>query len=60
MPTILRFRGFNIVIYTDDHNPAHVHAFGKGAEVIFWLNCPNAPWRFGGLKAMSHQAMSEP
>jgi hypothetical protein len=39
VPTILRFRGFNILIYTLDHAPAHVHAKGKGVEAIFFLNC---------------------
>jgi hypothetical protein len=39
MPTILRFRGFNIVIYTLEHGPAHVHAKGRGVEATFNLNC---------------------
>ena len=39
MPTILRFRGFNIMIFTFDHEPAHVHAKGRGVEAIFLLNC---------------------
>jgi hypothetical protein len=39
VPTILRFRGFNILIYTGDHGPAHVHAKGGGVEATFNLNC---------------------
>ena len=39
MPTILRFRGFNLVIYTRDHEPAHVHARGPGVEAVFLLPC---------------------
>ena len=30
MITILREAGFRIVIFTDDHEPAHVHAYGDG------------------------------
>jgi hypothetical protein len=40
---VLRFRGFNIVIFTDDHAPAHVHVRGKGVELIYWLNCSKGP-----------------
>ena len=32
MPTILRFRGLRIVIYTNDHWPPHVHVVGPGRE----------------------------
>jgi hypothetical protein len=39
MPTILRFRGFNIGIYVLDHRPAHVHAKGRGVEASFWVDC---------------------
>lgn len=28
MPTLLRFGPYRIVIYTNDHNPAHVHILG--------------------------------
>lgn len=30
MITILREAGFRIVIFTDDHEPAHVHVYGDG------------------------------
>ena len=43
MPTVLRFDGFNVVIYPADHVPAHVHVFGGGSEAIFNLNCPDGP-----------------
>jgi len=43
MPTLLRFRGFNILMWTQDHEPSHVHAFGKGGQVAFWLHCPTGP-----------------
>lgn len=28
MPTIVRFRGLRVVIYVNDHWPAHVHVLG--------------------------------
>ena len=43
MPTILRFRGFNIIIFVDDHEPAHVHILGKGTQSTYWLNPPGGP-----------------
>ena len=39
VPTILRFGAFRIMIYTDDHEPAHVHVLGRGGQAIFVLNC---------------------
>jgi hypothetical protein len=32
MPTVLRFNGLRIVIYTNDHWPPHVHVIGAGRE----------------------------
>jgi hypothetical protein len=32
MPTVLRQAGYEIVIYFNDHEPAHVHAFKGGGE----------------------------
>jgi hypothetical protein len=43
MPTIMRFEGFNVVVYPADHIPAHVHVFGSGNEAVFNLNCPGGP-----------------
>ena len=40
MPTVLRFAGFRVVIYPNDHRPEHVHVIGKGIEAVFELNCP--------------------
>ncbi|MBY6240349.1 DUF4160 domain-containing protein [Methylosinus sp. Sm6] len=34
MPTILRLGGLRIVIYPNDHPPAHVHVIGPGWEVV--------------------------
>jgi len=40
MPTILRFAGYRVVIYPNDHHPEHVHVIGKGTEAVFEVNCP--------------------
>ena len=43
MPTVLRFQGLRVVIYPNDHRPAHVHVIGQGHEAVFNLNCPAGP-----------------
>jgi len=43
MPTVRRLRGLRVVIYSNDHRPAHVHVKGAGGEAVFVLNCPNGP-----------------
>jgi hypothetical protein len=43
MPTVLRFEGLRVVVYPNDHRPAHVHVIGRGREAIFNLNCPAGP-----------------
>ena len=34
MVTVLRAGGFRVVIFTNDHAPAHVHVFGDGEVKI--------------------------
>lgn len=41
MPTVLRIGGLRVVIYPNDHRPAHVHVMGNGCEAVFKLNCPH-------------------
>ena len=41
MPTVKRIGGLRVVIYPNDHRPAHVHIIGHGNEAIFKLHCPN-------------------
>lgn len=41
MPTVLRLRNLRVVIYPNDHRPAHVHVIGNGCEAVFMLGCPN-------------------
>jgi hypothetical protein len=62
MPTILRFRGFNIMIFVDDHEPAHVHAIGHGGFAVYELFCPDGPVGFRegiGLKRSEKRAIEE-
>lgn len=43
MPTVLRFNGLRVVVYPNDHRPAHVHVIGAGKEAVFNLQCPSGP-----------------
>jgi len=43
MPTVQRFDGLRVVIYPNDHRPAHVHVIGPDGEAVFVLNCPEGP-----------------
>ncbi len=43
MPTLFRIQGLRVVIYPNDHRPAHVHVIGHGCEAVFKLNCPDGP-----------------
>lgn len=43
MPTVLRFGRIRIMIYTNDHRPAHVHIWDAGRQAAFNLNCPAGP-----------------
>lgn len=43
MPAILRLNGLRVVIYPNDHRPAHVHVVGPTGEAVFTLNCPAGP-----------------
>jgi hypothetical protein len=53
MPTVLRFGGFRVVIYPNDHRPAHVHVVGGGGQAVFLLNCPGGPVALRGTKGLS-------
>ena len=43
MPTILRIGNLRVVIYPNDHRPAHVHVIGPEHEALFYLNCEEGP-----------------
>ena len=40
MPTVHRYDGLRVVIYPNDHRPAHVHVKGADGEAVFILHCP--------------------
>ena len=43
VPTVLSLLGNRVVIYPNDHRPAHVHVIGGGNEAVFDLRCPSGP-----------------
>ncbi len=43
MPTIAQIDGLRVVVYPNDHRPAHVHVMGRGCEAVFVLHCPHGP-----------------
>lgn len=43
MPTHMRIDGLRVVIWPNDHRPAHVHVKGAEGEAIFNLHCPAGP-----------------
>ncbi len=43
MPTVDMIDGLRVVIYPNDHRPAHVHVIGSGCEAVFRLSCPEGP-----------------
>lgn len=43
MPTIERAKGFSFRIYTNDHEPPHVHVIKNDGEVIIELGDENNP-----------------
>jgi hypothetical protein len=43
MPTIDHVDGLRVVVYPNEHRPAHVHVIGRGCEAVFVLNCPGGP-----------------
>lgn len=40
MVTVHRAYGFRFVIFSNDHNPPHVHVFGQGGEARIVLEGP--------------------
>jgi hypothetical protein len=39
MPTVLTFKGWRIVIYTNDHRPPHAHVLNGNDHARFELLC---------------------
>jgi hypothetical protein len=40
MPTVLWLGKLRVVVYPNDHRPAHVHVIGRGHEAVYELNRP--------------------
>ncbi len=38
MPTVPWIGNLRVVVYPNDHRPAHVHVIGRGHEAVFELN----------------------
>ena len=55
MPTVLRQRGFDIRIRTDDHDPPHVHILNGGEEIVILLAVG-----FDDPKIRENRGMSRP
>lgn len=58
MPTVLRIAGLRLVIYPNDHRPAHVHVSGADAEAVFVLHCPGGPPVLRASYGFNIQALS--
>jgi len=58
MPTVLRVRGFRFAIYTDDHAPAHVHAYYGGGFAVINLGHPGEKAEVREWVALSRSARS--
>ena len=58
MPTILRLGALRVVIYPNDHRPAHVHVLGPDGEAVFVLNCPDGPPSLREAHGFSHEAVT--
>lgn len=43
MVTVFRTQGLRVIIYTNDHQPAHVHVFGDGQAKINLRGANGAP-----------------
>ncbi len=43
MPTVVWIGGLRIVVYPNDHCPAHVRVVGQGHEAVFELNAQLGP-----------------
>ena len=59
MPTVLLVDGLRVMIFTDDHEPPHVHVFRAGSEAVFFLNCPDGPPSLRDRKGFSFREVNK-
>lgn len=60
MITVHRAHGLRVVIFVDDHEPAHVHVFGDGHAKINLVGADGAPelvWCEGMSRSEVRRAM---
>ena len=60
MVTVFRAHGLRVIIFVDDHQPAHVHVFGDGQAKINLLGADSAPeliWAAGMNSSEVRRAM---
>jgi hypothetical protein len=60
MVTIHRARGLRVVVYLDDHEPAHVHVFGGGQakiNLVGSMGNPELVWVEGMTRGEVRRAM---
>lgn len=60
MVTVLRAGGLRVVVFANDHLPAHVHIFGDGEAKIDLLGPDGSPtlvWAFGMSRGEIRRAM---
>ena len=60
MVTVIRSNGFRVVIYLDDHAPAHVHVIGNGEAKVNLLSADGGPelvWAFAMKRNDVRRAM---
>jgi hypothetical protein len=62
MVTVHRFDGFRFAIYSNDHEPAHIHVIGAGSEAKIQLAGKQGLtliWQFGIRPAEMRKIMVE-
>lgn len=60
MVTVFRAHGLRVIIFVDDHEPAHVHVFGDGHAKINLLGADGTPelvWAEGMTRGEVRRAM---
>ena len=60
MVTVLRAHGLRVVVFANDHEPAHVHVFGDGEAKINLRGADGAPalvWADGMSRGEVRRAM---
>lgn len=59
MPTVLNINGFRIIIWPDDHEPPHVHAFKGKGEAKISIGNDNEPPRLVTIYGLSKQEIRQ-